>query len=111
MERENRGSFNLVVELTDPPRGARVFTGVEPIEDLVDPLGVGAEDGHELSRWHLLPLPAEECLEPQQVRRVPGREHRQRAEQAQWGEVSACPMTQILAMDYLVAGVQGKAGQ
>ena len=59
--------------------------GVEAVQDLVDPGGVGAEDGHELRGGHLLPLAGEECLEPQQVRRVPRGEHRQRAEQADPG--------------------------
>ena len=65
----------------EPPRCSTA--GSNRSQDFVDRgCGVGAEHGHELRGWHLLPLAGEECLEPQQVRRVPGREHRQRAEQA-----------------------------
>lgn len=61
--------------------------GFEPVEHLLDPGGIEAEGGHELSGGHLLPLPGEERLQTQQVRRVPRPrgEDRQRAEQADPG--------------------------
>ena len=66
------------------PRLRRRRSGVRRVafQDLGDPGGVRAEDGHELRRWHLVPLAGEERLQPQQVRGVPGREDGQRAEQA-----------------------------
>ena len=42
----------------------------------------GPNTAMNCGRWHLLPLAGEERLQPQQVRCVPRREHRQRAEQA-----------------------------
>jgi hypothetical protein len=59
--------------------------GVEAVQDLLDPCSVRTENRHELGGGHLLPLPGEERLQPQQVDRVPRGEHRQRAEQTDPG--------------------------
>src|SRR5664280_191622 len=72
----------LVVVVADTAAGIGQDRRVVTVQDLADPLGVWAEYGHELGGGHLAPLAGEERLEPQQVGRVPWREHRQRAQQA-----------------------------
>ena len=55
---------DFVVAVGDMGGCGGEFGGVETVEDLVDPGGVGAEDRHEVGGGHLLPLAGEECLEP-----------------------------------------------
>src|SRR6476646_5138820 len=73
---------DFVITVGDARGCGGEFGGIEAVEDLIDPGGVGAKHGHEVRGGHLLPSAGEECLEPQQIHRVPGCEHRQRAEQA-----------------------------
>src|SRR5271166_3679097 len=47
---------DLVVAVADARGGAGHDGRVEAVQHLADPLGVGAEHGHELGGGHLLPL-------------------------------------------------------
>jgi hypothetical protein len=72
----------------------------------VQPVCVGTEYGHEVRDRHLLELAGEEGLQPQQVRRVPRSEHRQRAEQADPG-----PSRTRFALRAVKAGELVRAGR
>ena len=76
------------------PAAAASDGGREAFQDLIDPLGVRAEDGHELGRWaSACHWRAKNALQPQQVGCVAGGEHRQRAEPGTptAGPGRACP--------------------